>query len=204
MRRINSAFARSSPANKRDIQAEEILAKRLRSNSSPPCARVRELPRRLPEAATYAKCAARSKLAYPANQRFAAPDMPVGAVTGAVQGQSNHSSIDLVLRHARGDVRMMMLHADETHAFLRQGPFCRKIIRMKIVRDDFRLDFENLSKDMRWPRGRNRSFPMFSRSPMCWLRNARLPRVRQIVFFSSPPTARICGTSLCNRTGAGT
>src|ERR1700733_4469392 len=31
----------------------------------------------------------------------------------------------------------------------------------------------------------------FSRSPMCWLRNARLRRVRQIVFFSSPPTANL-------------
>ena len=39
---------------------------------------------------------------------------------------------------------------------------------------------------------------------MCWLTKAWLPRVRQTVFLSSAPQARIGGSSSFRNTGTGT
>jgi hypothetical protein len=43
----------------------------------------------------------------------------------------------------------------------------------------------------------------FSGSPMCWPQNASFPRVRQTVFFNSPPTAGITGIFSRRATGPG-
>src|SRR6202453_2340078 len=80
------------------------------------------------------------------DQRLAAPDLPVGAITGAVKGEANNPSVDQILRHARSNVRMVMLHAHKPRSVLSRSPFRRQVIRMKIVRDDFGLDFENPRK----------------------------------------------------------
>src|SRR5690349_19494465 len=46
------------------------------------------------------------------NQEFTAPDLAVGAETGAIEGDADHFAIQSVLGHATGDVRVMMLYAD--------------------------------------------------------------------------------------------
>ena len=56
------------------------------------------------------------------NQRFAAPDIAVGAVARAIQRESDDPSLDSIFRHARCDVRMVVLHTYESHALLSQAP----------------------------------------------------------------------------------
>ena len=51
------------------------------------------------------------KRSYPADQHLAAPDGPVGAVAGAVEGEADDQLAggDPVLGHDRGDVGVMVL-----------------------------------------------------------------------------------------------
>jgi len=45
-------------------------------------------------------------------KRLAAPDRSVRAIGHAVQGNPNHHAIQVIFRHARSDVRVMMLHTN--------------------------------------------------------------------------------------------
>src|SRR5271165_7003387 len=49
----------------------------------------------------------------------------------------------MILGHARGDVRVVVLHADGLHVLLFQRPLGREIVGMKIVGDHSRLHFED-------------------------------------------------------------
>src|SRR5271166_3718156 len=62
-----------------------------------------------------------------ADQKFAAPDFTVGPKTRSIERDANHGTFEPVFRHARGNVRMMMLHADFLHAIERQCESRREI-----------------------------------------------------------------------------
>src|SRR6202043_1891945 len=46
------------------------------------------------------------------HQKFPAPDRSIGAVAGAVKGHADDLALQSILRHAAGNVGMMMLHSD--------------------------------------------------------------------------------------------
>jgi len=46
------------------------------------------------------------------DEKFASPDFAVGAIAGSVKGHADDLAGEMVLRHATGDVRVMVLHAD--------------------------------------------------------------------------------------------
>ncbi len=73
----------------------------------------------------------------PGEKRFPSANPPVRAVTGAIQGQTNNATIDVIFRYARGNVRVVILYTNEARAFLCQRPFGGEIIRMQVMRDDF-------------------------------------------------------------------
>src|ERR1035437_9159366 len=79
----------------------------------------------------------------PGDEYFSAPNMSVGAVTSPIQCESDHPSFKMILRHATGDVRVVVLHANQLRSTLLQRPLGGEVVGMKIVGDDLRLDFEN-------------------------------------------------------------
>src|SRR6185437_14838074 len=83
------------------------------------------------------------------NQDFAAPYVSVGAVTSPVESKAYDLSFEMVFRHAAGNVRVMVLHADQRHdvSFL-QGPLCREVIRMEVVSNSFGRDLQHFFKVM--------------------------------------------------------
>ena len=80
------------------------------------------------------------------NKRFAAPDIAVRPVACAVEHESDDPPLDSIFRQAGRDVRMVVLDTHDSHALLSERPFRRQIIGVKIVRDDFRFDFEDPRK----------------------------------------------------------
>ncbi len=66
-------------------------------------------------------------------QEFAAPDGAVVAEPGAVPRHAEHRSVQVMLRHAREDMGVMMLHADDRQAGLFGEPR-RVIVGMPIAR----------------------------------------------------------------------
>src|SRR6185437_2556274 len=82
------------------------------------------------------------------NQDFAAPYVSVGAVTGAIEGKADDLSFEMVFCHAAGNVRVMVLYADQRQFGFLQGPLCREVVRMKIIGDAFRHDLQHLLKVM--------------------------------------------------------
>src|SRR5450755_3180764 len=76
-------------------------------------------------------------------QYLTTPDISVRAVARTIQCESDHSVFQVVLCHATGDVRMVMLYAHQFHSTLLQRPFGGKVVGVKVVGDNFRPDFEN-------------------------------------------------------------
>src|SRR5512141_345645 len=67
------------------------------------------------------------------DEDFPAPYVAVRAVTSTVEGKPDHLSFEMVLRHATGDMGMVMLHADQRQAGPLPRPLGRKVVRMEIV-----------------------------------------------------------------------
>ena len=67
-------------------------------------------------------------------KELSAPHVPVLAKTGLVPGDAEIRRCDAVLRRARGNVGMMVLHLDDRQA-ARVGPAPRGVAGMKIGDD---------------------------------------------------------------------
>ena len=83
------------------------------------------------------------------NQKFAAPELPVRAVAQSIERDADHRLRDAMLREAGGDVRMMMLRAEQRDAFglmPRLRVFRRKIFGMQITREKRRRGVERRFK----------------------------------------------------------
>ncbi len=78
-------------------------------------------------------------LAIVAHQYFPAPDLAVAAVARAVEAHADDRFIQAMFRHARGHVRVMMLHRTQDQPFIVRRPVLGVlrggVIGMKIMRD---------------------------------------------------------------------
>ena len=70
---------------------------------------------------------------------LATPDCAIEAIAGPIKGDTDHGPLMAVFSHARGDMRMMMLHAHGSHAKA-HGYFAPERLRMQIVSGDARRD----------------------------------------------------------------
>ena len=77
-----------------------------------------------------------------ADQQLAAPDRAVGAVAGAVEDRADRRAGLAVLGQSRGQVRVVMLHADQLDALALERVLGRQVVRVQVVGDDLRLDRE--------------------------------------------------------------
>ena len=78
-------------------------------------------------------------------KQFAAPDATVVTEPDAVQRNAEHGAVDTVLGDHGGDVRMVVLYADQRDAALRgqTGREARAVeVGMQVVRDRHRFDRE--------------------------------------------------------------
>ena len=78
-----------------------------------------------------------------ADKELAAPDRPIGAEAGTVEGDTDHGLFEPVIRHATGDVRLMMLHCQSRR---RVGPFAAiasgRVVGMQVVDKQLRTKLE--------------------------------------------------------------
>ena len=73
------------------------------------------------------------------HQKLAAPDGPIGAVSGAVERHSDDFAREAILGHAGGDVRVMVLHAEFRHPNHPQRVLGAEIVRMEVIGHGARL-----------------------------------------------------------------
>ncbi len=78
------------------------------------------------------------------DEDFATPGCAVGAIAGAVEGNAEDASGEMILGHAAGDVGVVMLDSDEVGVVLRAGPLRGEIAGVEIVGDGGGVDFEDL------------------------------------------------------------
>src|SRR5688572_14905378 len=76
-------------------------------------------------------------------KKFAAPDSSVRSVTCSVPCDTEHRRCDLILRHARQDMGVVMLNRDRLQARSAR-PAGREVVRMQIVCDGCRLYLEKV------------------------------------------------------------
>src|ERR1019366_10493650 len=78
------------------------------------------------------------------DQKFAAPDLPIGAIAGPIECYAYHLAAQMVFRHATGDMGVVMLHAN----FVLQRQFESEtrahVLRMQVVRHRSRFNPEKL------------------------------------------------------------
>ena len=77
------------------------------------------------------------------DQNFAAPDLPIRPIPGAVERNADHRPREMVLRHAAGDMRVVVLHRNGPDVPLLQSPLGREIAGMQIVGDRRRLPLQD-------------------------------------------------------------
>ena len=70
------------------------------------------------------------------NHHFAAPNATIGAISGTVQGKADDAAFEMMLRHATGDVRMVVLNSNQLHSLLLKSPAGAKVVGMQIVSHD--------------------------------------------------------------------
>src|SRR5208337_3595381 len=83
------------------------------------------------------------KVFIPGDEHFSAPDIPVGAITSPIQGESDHSTFKVILRHTTCNVGVVVLHANQLRSALLQRPFSGEIVWVKVIGDDFWPYLEN-------------------------------------------------------------
>jgi len=85
-------------------------------------------------------------------QQFAAPAALVGAHADAVEGEAEQRPRGAMLRRHRGDVGVVVLHGDGFQAAAARevgGEACAVEIRVQVVGDQLRLDFQQLHHALR-------------------------------------------------------
>ena len=100
-----------------------------------------------------------------------------------------------MLGRDRGDVRVVVLHADGGHPALpreRRGEPRAVEVRVQVVRDRLRLDVEH-GEQVRRRFVERPAVGALSRSPTCCDRNASSPRVTQTAFLRKAPMASTAG-----------
>src|SRR5258705_6188948 len=78
------------------------------------------------------------------HQEFSAPDVAVSSISGAIEGNSDDFSAEVVLSHATCDMSVMMLNTDLSFDFRLKGETGAHVVRVQIVRDRAWLDAEEL------------------------------------------------------------
>src|SRR5579863_2187045 len=81
----------------------------------------------------------------PHNQHFPAPDAAIGAIARSIERKANDRTHERMLRHACSNMRVMMLHSDQTRIALGSpffGPRRRQVAGMQIVNHNLRFDLE--------------------------------------------------------------
>src|SRR5208337_1497893 len=77
------------------------------------------------------------------DEHFSAPNISVSAITGPIQGESDHSTFEVVLRHTTCNVGVVVLHPDQLGSALLQCPSGGEIVWVKVVGNDLWPDFKN-------------------------------------------------------------
>src|SRR6202035_305458 len=77
------------------------------------------------------------------NKHFPAPNTSVGVVASAIQGETDHTTFEVVLRHTTCNVCVVVLDANQLRSTLLQRPLSGEVIGVEIVGDDLRFDFED-------------------------------------------------------------
>src|SRR5208282_2218275 len=77
------------------------------------------------------------------DEHLSAPDFSVGAVASPIQGEPDHPAFKVILRHTTGNVRVVVLHANQLHSTLLQRPSGGEVVGMEVIGDDLRPDLEN-------------------------------------------------------------
>ena len=75
----------------------------------------------------------------PADEQLAAPHRAVEPEAGAVEDRPDRRAALAVLGQAGGEVRVVVLHADELDALARERVGGREVVRVQVVRDDLGL-----------------------------------------------------------------
>src|SRR5208282_2315914 len=83
------------------------------------------------------------KVFIPGDEHFPAPNISVSAITSSIQGESDHSTFEVVLRHTTCNVGVVVLHANQLRSALLLCPFGGEIVWVKVVGNDLWPDFEN-------------------------------------------------------------
>ena len=77
-----------------------------------------------------------------ADQDLAAPDRPVRPVARAVEDRADRRALDAVLGEARGEVRVVVLDADQLQAVALERVGGRRVVGVEVVGDDLGRDRE--------------------------------------------------------------
>src|SRR5450755_778998 len=77
------------------------------------------------------------------DQPLSAPNLSVGTVASSIQGKSDYSAFEVVLRHTTCNVGVVMLDADELRSGLFERPARGEVIGVEVVGDDLRTDLED-------------------------------------------------------------
>src|SRR5208282_5975931 len=80
------------------------------------------------------------------DEHFSAPNFSVGAIASPIQREPDYAAVKMILRHATGDVSVVVLHAHQFHSALCECPPRGKVVRMKVVGDNLRTNFEDAFK----------------------------------------------------------
>src|SRR5262245_63933688 len=78
------------------------------------------------------------------HQELPAPESAISAVPGPVPGHANDRSCTPILRHATGNVGMMMLHGDAGQSRQGEGILAREVARMEVIGHRLGSDSEEL------------------------------------------------------------
>ena len=77
------------------------------------------------------------------HKKFAAPESPIRAKSQAIHRHADDCALNVVVCHATGDVRVMMLHTDLRFDLVeRQRVLGRQVFRVQIVSDHIRVKIE--------------------------------------------------------------
>src|SRR6185503_1628146 len=79
------------------------------------------------------------------HKKLAAPEFPIQTKPEPVESNADYFALDLVVGHATGYVRMVVLNRELIrHRIERLRIFCRQVFGMQIVGDHFRIDIKQM------------------------------------------------------------
>ena len=77
------------------------------------------------------------------NQDFAAPDLAVGAISGADKSNTDHPALEMVFRHTTRDVRVVVLYTNHMRSSPLSCPLGGEVSGVEVVGDNGRFNFQN-------------------------------------------------------------